>query len=104
MAHSHPPLNLVADFAAGSMFAAAGILAALFEARISGRGQFIDAAMIDGSLLLMAMHWPLWRTEHWPSRGDGLLAGSKPFYCTYPCADGTLAAVGALGREFFPAL
>ena len=99
-----PPLNLVADFAGGSLIAAVGILAALLESRISGRGQRIDAAMLDGSLSLMAMHLPLWRTPHWPDLGQGLLDGSKPFYRSYACADGKFVAVGALERGFFEAL
>ncbi len=100
----YPPLNLVADFAAGSLVAALGIVAALLEARKSGTGQFIDAAMIDGSLSLMAMHWPLWRTALWPGRGEGLLAGDAPFYRTYRCADGRYVAVGALETAFFRTL
>lgn len=99
-----PPLNLVADFAGGSLMAALGILAAVIEAQRSGQGQKIDAAMVDGALSLMAMHWPLWQTPHWPARGDGLLAGDKPFYRTYPCADGRFIAVGALERGFFETL
>jgi len=98
------PLNLIADFAGGSLIAAIGILAAVIEAQRSGRGQFIDAAMIDGSLSLMAMHLPLWKTPHFPARGEGLLAGDKPFYRTYACADGRFLAVGALERGFFEAL
>ncbi|MDQ0505412.1 CaiB/BaiF CoA transferase family protein [Xanthobacter agilis] len=99
-----PPLNLVADFAGGSLMAAIGILAAVLEARASGRGQKIDAAMVDGALSLMAMHLPLWHTPHWPARGEGLLAGDKPFYRTYACADGRFIAVGALERGFFETL
>ncbi|MEP9353733.1 CaiB/BaiF CoA-transferase family protein [Xanthobacter sp. KR7-65] len=98
------PLNLVADFAGGSLMAAIGILAAVIEAKGSGKGQFIDAAMMDGSLSLMAMHWPLWRTPHWPARGDGLLGGGAPFYRSYACADGRFVAVGALERGFFESL
>ncbi|QRG05051.1 CoA transferase [Xanthobacter dioxanivorans] len=98
------PLNLVADFAGGSLVAAIGILAAVVEAKASGRGQFIDAAMMDGALSLMAMHLPLWRTPHWPARGDGLLGGGAPFYRTYACADGGYMAVGALERGFFETL
>lgn len=100
----YPPLNLLADFAGGSLTAAFGILAAVIEARESGRGQYIDAAMIDGVLSLQAMHFPLWQTVHWPRRGEGLLAGDKPFYRTYACADGRFVAVGALERGFFVAL
>ena len=100
----YPPLNLIADFAGGALVAAVGILAALLECRTSGRGQFIDAAMIDGSLSLMAMHLPLWRGAYWPGRGDGLLVGDKPFYRSYACADDKYVAVGALERGFFETL
>ena len=100
----YPPLNLIADFAGGGLVAAVGILAALLECRTSGRGQFIDAAMIDGSLSLMAMHLPLWRGAYWPGRGEGLLVGDKPFYRSYACADGKYVAVGALERGFFETL
>ncbi len=99
-----PPLNLVADFAGGSLAAALGIMAALFEAGRSGKGQYIDAAMIDGCLSLMAMHFPAWGTARMPGRGDGLLAGSAPYYRCYPCADGKYVAVGALERAFFVTL
>lgn len=98
------PLNLVADFAGGSLVAAIGILSAVIEAKASGRGQFIDAAMMDGALSLMAMHLPLWRTPHWPARGDGLLGGGAPFYRTDVCADDGYVAVGALERGFFETL
>lgn len=99
-----PPLNLVADFAGGSLMAAIGILAAVIESRSSGKGQYIDAAMLDGALSLMAMHFPLWRTPVWPGRGDGLLAGDKPFYRSYRCADGKYVTVGALENHFFATL
>ncbi len=99
-----PPLNLIADFAGGSLAAALGIMAALFEAGRSGKGQYIDAAMIDGCLSLMAMHFPAWGTGMMPGRGDGLLAGNAPYYRCYPCADGRYVAVGALERAFFETL
>ena len=99
-----PPLNLIADFAGGSLAAALGIMAALFEAGRSGKGQYIDAAMIDGCLSLMAMHFPAWSTAMMPGRGDGLLAGNAPYYRCYPCADGKYVAVGALERAFFQTL
>ncbi|WP_111430616.1 CaiB/BaiF CoA-transferase family protein [Rhodobacteraceae bacterium DSL-40] len=99
-----PPLNLVADFAGGSLMAALGILAALLEARATGRGRHVDAAMIDGSLSLMAMHLPLWHSPWWPERGEGLLGGGAPFYRSYACADGKFVAVGAIEPPFFAAL
>lgn len=98
------PLNLVADFAGGSLMAAFGILAAVIEAQRTGQGRFIDAAMMDGSLSLMAMHLPLWRTPVWPERGEGLLGGGAPFYRTYACSDGGYVAVGALEAAFFATL
>ncbi|MCW5691639.1 MAG: CoA transferase [Pseudolabrys sp.] len=97
-----PPLNLVADFAGGSMVAAFGIVSALYEREKSGRGQFIDAAMVDGCLSMMAMHFPLWKTGVMPARGEGLFAA--PYYRTYECSDGKFVAVGALERGFFVAL
>lgn len=99
-----PPLNLIADFAGGSLAAALGIMVALFEAGRSGKGQYIDAAMIDGCLSLMAMHFPAWGTGIMPGRGDGLLAGNAPYYRCYACADGQFVAVGALERAFFETL
>lgn len=95
------PLNLVADFAGGSLFAAMGIAMALYERTVSGRGQYIDAAMVDGCLSLMAMHFQDWGNPVLPARGDGLLAGSAPFYRCYRCADGRFIAVAALEQRFF---
>ena len=95
------PLNLLADFAAGSFIAALGIVTALFDRSRTGKGQYIDAAMIDGCLSLMAMHWPVWDTPILPSRGDGLLAGGAPYYRCYRCADGKYLSVGALETQFF---
>lgn len=98
------PLNLLADFAGGSLFATVGILAALYERERTGEGQVIDAAMVDGCLSMMAMHFPDWGRPVLPARGDGLLAGTAPFYRCYRCADGRYIAVGALERRFFEAL
>lgn len=101
---SYPPLNLLADFGAGGLLAAFGMVTALFEARASGRGQHVDAAMIDGCLSMMAMHFPVWQTAVMPGRGDGLITGNAPFYRCYFCADGRQVSVGALEDAFFKAL
>ena len=93
------PLNLLADFAGGGLGAAFGIVSALLERARSGKGQFIDVSMVDGCLSMMAMHFPLWKTDVMPARGRGLFAA--PFYCTYECADGRFVAIGALERGFF---
>lgn len=95
------PLNLLADFAGGSLFAAIGILGALNERQRTGEGQFIDAAMVDGCLSLMAMHFADWGKPVLAGRGDGLVAGSAPYYRCYRCSDGKFIAVGALERRFF---
>jgi alpha-methylacyl-CoA racemase len=98
------PLNLIADFAGGSLFDAIGILSALYERKTSGKGQHIDAAMIDGCLSLMSMHYPVWNTPVMPSRGKGWLTGEAPYYRCYRCADDKYVSVGPLEPQFFAAL
>jgi alpha-methylacyl-CoA racemase len=99
-----PPLNLLADFAGGGMLAVVGILAALVERQSSGRGQYIDAAMVDGVLSLMTMDFADWGSETLPRRGHGVLTGTMPVYRCYECADGEYVAVGALEDQFFATL
>ncbi len=100
-----PPLNLVGDFGGGAMALAFGVVCALLEARTSGRGQIVDAAMTDGVSLLMAMTYSLKATGLWrDERQANLLDGGAPFYGVYRCADGQWLAVGALEPQFFDAL
>lgn len=100
-----PPLNLVGDYGGGSMLALVGILAALVERNRSGRGQVVDAAMVDGASLLTQMLWALRGMGGWSDeRGTNLLDGSAPFYDTYECQDGRYVAVGALEERFFAEL
>lgn len=100
-----PPLNLVADFGGGGMLLALGVLAAIINARTSGEGQVVDAAMVDGSALLMASHHGYLADGWWrPERGSNLLDGAAPFYGTYRTADGGHVAVGALEPQFFSEL
>ncbi len=90
-----PPLNLTGDFGGGSMFLIVGILAALWERQTSGKGQVVDAAMIDGSNILMAMMWGLRAGGLWSDeRGTNMLDSGAPYYDTYECADGRYMAVG----------
>lgn len=98
------PLNLLADFGGGGLLAAFGIVSALLERERSGTGQYVDAAMVDGVMSMMAMHYPSWGTAVMPARGKGLLAGGAPFYRCYACADGRHVAVGALEDAFFRAM
>jgi alpha-methylacyl-CoA racemase len=100
-----PPLNYVGDFGGGSMLLVIGVLGALWEAGRSGRGQVVDAAMVDGASLLSQMFWGFLAQKIWvDERGSNLLDGAAPFYDTYTCADGRHVAVGAIEPQFYAAL
>ncbi|GAA1315140.1 CaiB/BaiF CoA transferase family protein [Pseudonocardia xinjiangensis] len=100
-----PPLNLVGDFGGGSMLLVIGVLAALWEAERSGRGQVVDAAMVDGASLLSQMVWGFLAQKTWLDEpGVNLLDGGAPFYDTYTCSDGRHVAVGAIEPQFYTAL
>jgi len=99
------PLNIGADFGGGSMFLVVGVLAALLERAGSGRGQVVDAAMVDGASSLITMVHGLMGAGLWRDRrASNLLDGGAPFYDTYRCADGRFVAVGALEPQFYAAL
>ncbi|WP_281260798.1 CaiB/BaiF CoA transferase family protein [Paractinoplanes atraurantiacus] len=101
----HAPINLLGDFAGGGMLLAVGVLAALLERSRSGRGQVVDAAMVDGSALLMTFVHGMTAINQWgTTRGENLLDGGAPFYDTYETADGGFMAVGALEPPFYQAL
>lgn len=96
------PLNLVADCGGGAMLLVVGVLAALTEARNSGHGQVVDAAMTDGSALLMSMMYTLKSMGQWSQqRGTNLLDGGAPFYDTYRCADGKYISIGPIEPQFY---
>ena len=100
-----PPLNLVGDFGGGSMFLLVGILAALWERQSSGKGQVVDAGMVDGSSVLVQMMWQMLSSGMWTDvRGTNMLDGGAPYYDTYECADGRYVAVGAIEPQFYAAL
>jgi alpha-methylacyl-CoA racemase len=100
-----PPLNLVGDFGGGGMLLAVGILAALLERERSGRGQVVDAAMVDGAALLASFLYGLRAAGAWQDeRGTNVLDGGAPFYDTYATADGRYMAVGALEPKFYDEL
>ncbi|MGD9944697.1 MAG: CaiB/BaiF CoA transferase family protein [Burkholderiaceae bacterium] len=100
-----PPLNLIGDYGGGALYLALGIAAALFEARSSGRGQVVDAAMIDGAASLMAKACGnLAAGQTTLTRGTNLLDSGAPFYDVYECADGGWMAVGAIEPQFHAAL
>ena len=100
-----PPLNLIGDYGGGAMMLAVGLLAALHEARDSGRGQVVDAAMSDGAALLSAFVYGLKAQGRWSNaRGENLLDGGAPFYDSYACADGRYIAIGAIEPQFYAEL
>lgn len=97
-----PPLNLVGDFGGGGMLLAVGILAALWSARDGGKGQVVDAAMVDGAALLMTGFFGWRDLGEWSSeRGTNLLDSGAPFYDAYACADGRYVTVGAVEPQFY---
>jgi len=100
-----PALNLVGDYAGGSMFLVMGVLAALLEAARSGRGQVVDAAMVDGASVLTTMFTALRSMGVWAGgRGQNFLDTGAPWYEVYTCADGRFVAVGALESQFYAEL
>ncbi len=100
-----PPLNLVADYGGGSMFLLAGLLAALFERSKSGKGQVVDAAMVDGVPAMMGLVHTMLGAGLWQNRRESnLLDGGAPFYRCYATADGKFVAVGALEPQFYAIL
>jgi alpha-methylacyl-CoA racemase len=101
----HFPSNLVGDFGGGSTYLVIGVLAALLEARVSGQGQVVDAAIVDGTAVLTTMIHGMLDAGAWVDRrGVNLLDTGAPFYDVYRCADGRFVAVGALEEQFYAAL
>ena len=99
------PLNLVGDFGGGGMLLAFGMVAALLRVARGGAGQVVDAAMTDGSALLMSMAYGFLGMGAWQDgRGANLLDGGAPFYGVYRCADGGHVALGSLEPPFYAAL
>ena len=100
-----PPLNLVGDYGGGALYLAFGVMAALFERQHSGRGQVVDAAMVDGAASLASIFWGLRAAGSWDgARGENLLDGGAPFYDTYETADGRHISLAPLEPKFFATL
>ena len=97
-----PPLNLVGDYGGGALYLAFGLMAAVFERQRSGRGQVVDAAMVDGAGSLASIFYGLHASGSWDQgRGGNLLDGGAPFYDTYETADGRWVSLGPLEPKFF---
>jgi len=100
-----PPLNLIGDFGGGGMLLGFGVVCALLEASRSGRGQVVDAAMVDGAALLAAMFAGFLAAGGWSEeRGANILDSGAPWYDVYETADGKYVAIGAIEDKFFAEL
>lgn len=99
------PVNYLGDYGGGSMFLALGVVSALVSARATGKGQVVDAAIVDGAASLQAATWGYLGSGAWQDRrGSNLLDGGTPFYSIYETSDGRHMAVGALEAKFYAAL
>lgn len=101
-----PPLNLVGDFGGGSMLMAFGMVSGLLQAKTSGQGNVIDAAMVDGASSLLAPTFGMLASKQWDDkeRAANLLDGGAPFYDTYECKDGKFVSIGAIEPQFYALL
>lgn len=96
------PLNLIGDLGGGALYLAMGVLAALTEARSSGEGQVVDAAIVDGVTSMMSMFYALRQMKAWtPERGRNLLDGGAPYYALYETSDGGHVSVAAVEGKFY---
>jgi alpha-methylacyl-CoA racemase len=101
-----PPLNMIGDFGGGGMMLAFGVVCALLEARSSGRGQVVDAAMVDGTAALMSMFWAFKNVGMFDETrpGTNLLDTGAHFYDVFECADGRYVSIGAIEPQFYALL
>ena len=100
-----PPLNLVGDFGGGALYLVVGVLAALLEAKSSGKGQIVDAAMCDGAASLMSMFFDLTAMGRWTEEREGnFLDGGAHFYGVYECACGKFISIGSIEPQFYALL
>jgi len=101
-----PPLNMVGDFGGGGMLMAFGVVCALLESQRSGKGQVVDAAMVDGSAVLMSMFWAFKNIGMFDesARGTNLLDTGAHFYDVFECADGEWVSIGSIEPQFYALL
>jgi alpha-methylacyl-CoA racemase len=100
-----PPLNLVGDFGGGALYLVVGVLAALLEAKKSGKGQVVDAAMCDGAASLMSMFFDMRAIGRWTEgRDSNFLDGGAHFYGVYECACGNFISIGSIEPQFYALL
>jgi len=99
-----PPINVLGDFAGGGMLLAFGIACAVFDRERTGRGQVIDAAMVDGAALMLTPFYAARASGFWGERGTNFLDTGAPFYEVYETADAKFVAVGAVEPQFYAEL
>jgi alpha-methylacyl-CoA racemase len=101
-----PPMNMVGDFGGGGMFLAFGVVCALLEASNSNKGQVVDAAMVDGTSVLMTMFWAFSQmgVHDENARGTNLLDTGAHFYDVYECKDGKYISIGSIETQFYAQL
>lgn len=100
-----PPLNLVGDFGGGALYLVMGVLASLLERTRSGKGDVVDAAMVDGAASLMSIFYIMQQIGYWKEeRGSNFLDGGAPFYGTYKTADDKFVAIGSIEPQFWTEL
>ncbi len=99
-----PPINYVGDYGGGACMLALGIACGLFEARGSGRGQVIDAAMTEGSAILAAMMYGMYAQGAWQPKGKNRIDGGAHFYDVYECGDGQYLTVACAEPQFYELL
>jgi alpha-methylacyl-CoA racemase len=100
-----PPLNMVGDFGGGALYLAFGLVSGMLEAKSSGKGQVVDAAMTDGASHLMSMMYSLLEQGRWTNqRGTNLLDGGAPFYGCFQCSDDKWVSIGSIEPQFYALL
>jgi alpha-methylacyl-CoA racemase len=100
-----PPLNLVGDFGGGALYLALGVVAGLLEAQKSGKGQVVDAAMVDGASSLMTAIYGIKAAGMWTNnRGENLLDTGAHFYEVYETSDGKFVSIGSIEAKFYEEL
>ncbi|SCK26079.1 Crotonobetainyl-CoA:carnitine CoA-transferase CaiB [Variovorax sp. HW608] len=99
-----PPLNLLGDFAGGGLYLALGMLAAMLECRTSGRGQVVDAAIVDGTASLATSAFGMHAAGLLGARGTNILDGGAPFYDVYRCKDDKYICVASIEPKFYAEL
>ena len=96
------PLNLLGDFAAGSMYLVFGILCAVLHAKKTGQGQIVDGSIVDGTANLMAMMYSMFSFDQWEDEREiNMLDGGAPYYTTYKTSDNRDISVGAIEEKFY---